>query len=97
MFLSFGSSCTTAGLRVITGSSPPVVPVHGVCLDRGYQFHWPIKVLAIFAGWHPLINSVQTSGFFKTADPVLKRKPSDGYRKTGKGGAQLDSKGTLSS
>lgn len=49
-----------------------------------------IKVLAIFSGWHPLINWVQTSGFFKTPDSVLKRKPSDGYRKTGKGGAPLD-------
>lgn len=89
--LSLGSTCATAGLWVITGSSPLVTPVRSVWLD---QFHRPIKVLAIFAGWHPLINSVQTSGFFKTPDPVLKRKPSDGYRKTGKGGALLDSKAT---
>lgn len=86
-----GAACATAGLGVAAGPSPLVAPERSVGLHRGGQFHWPVGVLAVFSGWHPLINSVQTSGFFKTPDPVLKRKPSDSYRKTGKGGAQLDS------
>lgn len=94
MFLSLGSTCAIAGLWVTTGFSPLVTPVCSVWVYRGHQCHWPIRVLAIFSGWHPLIDSVQTSGFFKTPDPVLKWKPSDCYRKTGKGGDQLDSKAT---